>query len=269
QKDLLDEVSRDQVLANGNSSPSADRFRSALSQAKDGASGDAAKLSGARSDLSGIVGGQQASGQAQSGQSTSSSQPVDLPSMANNLSRDVDAYKQAVDKGDRATMLRLQQQLTDEVTKANQSVKNGSGQQYEQMRSALGDLNNALQGDLSKLNSANASLRLVAGSSQPSDTPINAGSQGNSQQSNQATQDAARQMNSTLNDVEKAVQTGNADDVARAQQELQQADDAVQKLPPEQAAQLRNAIGAAREALSGDSSKMDAAKKQIQQMIPR
>ncbi len=270
QRDLLDEVSRDQSLANGSNSPPADRFRSALSQAKDGASGDAAKLNGARSDLSGLLGGQQqASGQSQSGQQSGSTQSVDLPSMANDLSRNVDAYKQAIDKGDRATMLRLQQQLTDEVNKANQAVKNGSGQQYEQMRSALGDLNNALQGDLSKLNSANAGLRLVAGGSQPSDTPLSTGSQGNSQQTDQATQEAARQMNSTISDVEKAVQTGNTDDMARAQKELQQAEDNVGKLPPEQASQLRAAIGAAREALSGDSSKLEAAKKQIQQLIPR
>jgi hypothetical protein len=270
QRELLDEVSRDQSLVNGNGAPAADRLRSALSQAKDGASGDAAKLNGARSDLSGLVGGQQAaSGQSQSGQSTAPAQAVDLPSMANDLSRNVDSYKQAVDKGDRASMLRLQQQLTDQVNKADQAVKNGSGQQYEQMRSALGDLTNALQGDLSKLNSANAGLRLVAGGSQPSSSLPATGSQSSSQQASQATQDAARQLNSTMAAVEMAMQSGNADDVARAQKALQEADDAAQKLPPDQASQIRSAIGDAREALSGDKAKLDSARKQIQQLIPR
>ncbi len=272
QRDLLDEIGRNEAALQGNNSQAADQLRSALSAAKDGAAGDPAKLDSARSQLANLMGSQASAtgtaGQTGQSQSSQSARSVDIPTAANDLSRKVDAYKDALDRGDRTTLMRVQQELTDQMNKTDQAVKNNQGPQAEQLRSALSDLRNALGGDTSKLNSANASLRLVAGSSD-STRPAPGSSTQSSQQSSRAVQQAARDLSKTLDDVSSALESGNADDVDSVKKELQQAEDSLRQMPASDTAPLRAAIGQAREALGGDKSKLDSARDQLKQVIPR
>ncbi|MHB0870912.1 MAG: hypothetical protein ACYC5J_15875 [Chloroflexota bacterium] len=270
QRDLLDEVDRADAALKSDGSPGADQLRSALSMAREGASGDPAKLDGARSQLADLTGSQPSTSNqsGQSGRPDQAASSTDIPAMANELSRKVDSYKDAQDRGDRTTLLRLQQELSEQINRSEQAVKNSSGSQAEQMRSALSDLRNALGGDPNKLNSANASLRLVAGGSEPSQQPP-ASRPESSQQDARAVQQAARQLSETMDSVASALQSGDPDAVARAKKELEQAEESVRQLPPSETAPLRAAIGQAREALGGDRSKLDSARDQLKQVIPR
>lgn len=268
QRDLLDEIDRTDAALKGNDSQEADRLRSALATAREGASGDPAKLDGARSQLADLAGSQS---QTQPGRSTESEQPArvaDIPAIASELSRSVDAYQEALAAGDRATLLRLQQELTEQVNRTEQAVRGGSGSQAEQMRSALADLRNGLGGDGSKLNSANATLRLVAGSSEPSQQPPASQSE-SGRQSARAVQQAARDLSKTMDNVASALRSADPEAVDRAKKELDQAEQSLRQLPPSETAPLRAAIGQAREALGGDEAKLDSARKQLEQVIPR
>ncbi len=268
QRDLLEEVARAEAVAKGNNSDLAARLRDAASLARQGASGDQAKLDGARAKLAGAP-STAAGGATQPAQASQSGPPPDLQAEADDLSRKVDSYKAALDKGDRPAMLRLQQELIEQLSRNEQSLPRATGRQAEQMRSALSDLRNALAGDLSKLNAANASLRLVAAGPEPERPSPLPQQPASPPEGNQQTQAAARDLLSTANNVEAALQSGDADVLDRVQKELDQREKAIQKLPPEEAAALSSAVGAIREALGGDRAKLDLARSRLKEAIPR
>jgi len=268
QRDLLDELARVETAIKGDGSDQASRLRDAVSLARDGASGDTAKLDAARARLAGSS-GTAASGAVRGSQSPSPASPSDLPRMADELSRKVDSYKAALDQGSRTDLLRLQQDLMEQLSQDEQKVSGVPGPEAEQMHSAFSDLRNALSGDLSKLNSANASLRLVAAGPQaPASSPPSQQS-GARQQSSQQVQAAARDLLSTVSDAEAALKSGSAEDMAQVQSELQQRQQEIQKLSPNDAAALNSAVGAIREALGGDHAKLDQARSRLEQIIPR
>ncbi len=266
QRELLEEVARAEGAIQSGSSEEAKRLREALSAARDGASGDPAKLESARSKLADMLGAA-ADSRGEPERPGQPSQRPDAAAIANDLSRQVDSYKEAIERGDRGTMLRLQQQLLEQVNRDEEALKGISGQPAEQLRSALSDLRNALGGDLSKLNSANATLRLVGAGSDSGQQPLQPSAP--QPQGGEETQKAARALSATLDDAGRALRSGNPEDLARVQKELQQAEDSLQSLPPADATALRSAIGAAREALSGDQTKLEQARNQVNKLIPR
>lgn len=268
QRDLLEEVTRIEGAIKEIESEEAKRLRDALAMARDGASGDPVKLEGASSRLADLV-GSEPTPQGQAPRPSQLTQRPDAAAIANNLSRRVDAYKEAIDKGDRGAMLRLQQELMDQVNRDEEAVKGISGEAAEQLRSALSDLRNALKGDLNKLNSANATLRLVAAGDEPSRPLQPLQPQDSRLQAGEEAQRTARELMGSLSSVELALQSRSPDDLARAQRELKDAEDSLSKLPPGDAAALRSAINAAREALSGDRSKLDQARDQLKRLVPR
>lgn len=263
QRELIEEIAKAEEVARDGGSQEAQRLQDALSLARDGASGDPAKLSGARTRLNDLL-GSQAGAPGQADGASRVVQPTDLSTMADDLSRKVDAYKAALEKGDRDAMLRLQSEMLEQVAKDEQALQGNPARQADQYRSALSDLRNALRGDYNKLNSANATLRLVANAAEPS-RPQPAPDE----QRSQEVQSAARDLTRTIDHVEEAVRSGDADDLERAKKELEKASEALQKLPPAEAAALRSALTAANEALAGDQSKLEQARNRLKEIIPR
>lgn len=268
QRQLMEEVARIEGSLQGNDTDEARRLRDALAMARDGASGDMAKLEGASSRLADLT-GSEPTPSGQESRPNQQAQRADPAAIADNLSRKIDSYKDAIDKGDRGAMLRLQQELTDQVNRDEEAVKGISGQEAEQLRSALGDLRNALKGDLNKLNSANATLRLVGGNEGQGNRQQPLPSPETRLQTSPEAQQVARDLSNALNSVDMALDSRDPDDLARAQKELRDAEDALSKLPPGDAAALRSAITTVREALNGDRAKLDAAREQLQKMTPR
>ncbi|MGI5836908.1 MAG: hypothetical protein ACOX87_10540, partial [Chloroflexota bacterium] len=268
QRQLLEEAARIEGSLQGIDNDEARQLRDALSMARDGASGDVAKLEGAASRITDLTGSEPATTE-QEPRSDQPAQRADPAAIADNLSRKIDSYKDAIDKGDRAAMLRLQQELTDQVNRDEEAAKSVSGEEGERLRSALGDLRNALKGDLNKLNSANATLRLVGAGEEQGSPEQPLPSPETRLQSSPEAQQVARDLSSALNSVDMVLESRDPDDLGRAQKELKDAEDALSKLPPGDAAALRSAINSAREALSGDRAKLEAAREQVQKMIPR
>lgn len=262
QKDLLDEIVRAEGRLKADSSPEADKARSALRALRDGASGDTAKLDGALANLAEITG--QASGDAGTPASQSSG---DLRRTAESVRGKVEALQEAIRKGSSGDQLRLQRELHDLVTKVRPGLEGDPSSQAGALRGALDAIGNGLAGDQQKLDEAAKQLDQVLGRSA---TPT---AQAQRRQSSQSSVDLGpirSSLDNRLSALEDALKRGEEEGIEKAQQDLRaEADrvaDSLQKLEPATADRVRSAIGAAREAAGGDLLKVQAARETLKEL---
>ncbi|HEX2924520.1 MAG TPA: hypothetical protein VHS28_10915, partial [Chloroflexota bacterium] len=205
QKDLLAEADKVEKALQVDQSAQADLVRQAIQDVKNGANGDTARLDSARSKLRAASGNTSATAQSSpTGQTTQA--------MASSLQTKLKAVNDARQQNRLADLLRLQQDLQNEVDQDQKAIANLHTNGADSLRGALQDLKDGLGGETSKLDSASATLATIA--SAPASSTAQPG--GGSQQ----LQQAATSLDSKLSQLQQALSGGSREDLVRAQKDL-------------------------------------------------
>jgi hypothetical protein len=169
----------------------------------------------------------------------------------------VGTYLDAIDANDLQGMLRAQKDLLDNLDKADAALKVDNSRTGEEVRAAARAIRDGIAGDRSKLQDAQNKLREVLGlgpvSSQTTTPRPTTGD----------LQRMSADLASKADSFQRAVQQGSVGDSLRLQKELldqlAKVDDAVRNMHTAEADQLRSAAEDIRNALAGDTPKLDSA----------
>jgi len=258
QRDALEALARAERLAPTDNSALADRVRTALSTVREGASGDLAKLGDGQAKLRQLVGGAPRPGETAAATPMAGFQPItDLAAFAGGLADKVRSLSNAYRENRTGDLLRLQREILDEMNRGEMSLRGDNSRMAEDVRNAMAEIRNGLAGDLGKLGSAEAKLRQLSGrpgemvaSPSPTPQPVDV-------------QPLANELSNRLGPVRDAYRNKDREALSRAQQELREQADRVERTiqgdRSPRAERLRQALGIVREVAAGDMAKIDAA----------
>jgi hypothetical protein len=292
QQKLLDAANAAAPIAEADQTSYGQQLRSALDAVQGASTGSFDKLNDAHKTLVTIEG--------------SSATPVvipqpqnqpqqNLPDVAQNLRRAVQAYIQANNNGSRGDLLSAQRDLLTAVANAEAATKNVPSPAAQQIQTALTAIHDGLAGDAGKFQDALTALSGVNNQSNstatasPSPTPSpsvtptptpsatpsptvspNAsvtGSPVGSSGQHVDLQPLQNAVDNALQGLQNEQNDQNKDNVRRAQDDLRQAiqkaSDAISDDHTPAADKLRDALGTAQAAASGDFTKIQTARDQL------
>jgi hypothetical protein len=247
QRDLLSAASDAESAIKADKSPQAQSVRGAIAEIRAGIAGDNNGLDHADSALRQVIGGG-SGGLGVSLTSDSSSNPVgDLHS----LNVDMHDFRRAIQSKNAPDALRLQGKLLAEIGAVQKVAASDTSDDNTAVSDALAILQKGLDGDVTALATAGDALdKLDTGPGQTPSTPDYAG--------------LAASLAAKMDAFETATATSSQADVLRLQQEiLNEATQDESALGSDQsvpATALRDAIKSARTSVSGDLTKVDAAR---------
>jgi hypothetical protein len=155
QPDLLAEANQDLSTLTYDNSDDGAKLKDAIADIKAGAGGDLGKLDNARATLGNILGEPQGPNGAPA--------VNDLPKLAGDLDAKVLAFQKALQTNDTSAMLKNQEELTNEIAQTEPGLKDVKSPSAQQLTSAMGAIQAALGGDLSKLDDAHTILVGIEG----------------------------------------------------------------------------------------------------------
>jgi hypothetical protein len=247
QRDLLAAANDAESAIKADKSPQAQSVRGSITEIRAGIAGDSNGLEHADSALRQVIGGA-SGGLGVSVTSDSSSDPVgDL----HTLNVDLHNFRHAIQSKNTGDALRLQGKLLVEVGAVQKVGASDSSDQGKPLSDALDILRKGLDGDATALATAGDALdKLDIGPGQAASAPDYAG--------------LAASLAAKMDAFETATATSSQADVLRLQQEIlteaTQDESALGSDQSVQATALRDAIKSARTSVSGDLTKVDAAR---------
>src|SRR5947209_4007928 len=256
QQEILTQATQAEAALGSDQSPQAAALRDAIKGTRASASGDLTKTDTARADLGRVSGQAAASG-------GSTAKPIsDIKGFARDLDGTVGSFQDALQRNDTGSMLRLQKSLADQADQAETSLKGVQSKPAEQVLAAVGAIRAAFAGDTSKLADARVQLRIVSGASA---APTGAPTRGaptapafDVQKVAGGVRDKLTSLNDALHDPHQST-----DEVSRRRDALNteavQAQAALKGVNDPRADRLRSALTAAREAATGDDTKVQSA----------
>jgi hypothetical protein len=190
----------------------------------------------------------------------------DIPRAASSISIRLDAFRAAVTAGNRSELLRLQQEILMEADQAEATLsQDDQSPEAIALRGGLGALRASVSGDMSKLDTASASLAKAAG-----DTAATAAPSTPSAANVKPIADLARfagDLDSSIVAFQNAYQKSDTGAMLRLQRQLSdkaaQADATLKDAQGGTADDVRAAVAAIRTAFAGDFSKLDEARVQL------
>ncbi|HEX5415199.1 MAG TPA: hypothetical protein VFZ25_06000 [Chloroflexota bacterium] len=182
---------------------------------------------------------------------------------AEDLDQAVVTFAQAAAAGDTQSTLQAQRKLLDASQAAAKIAAADQSPYGQKLRSALGALQGGVAGDYDKLNEAHQDLQQIAGDN---GTPVvgAAGATASSlprpaAQSQQSLNDVASSLQRAVDAYNKALNSGNASDLLRAQADLLNAvataDAATKNARTPLGQQIQTALGQIHDGLGGDTGK--------------
>ena len=256
QQEILTQATQAEAALGSDQSPQAAALRDAIKGTRASASGDLTKTDTARADLGRVSGQAAASG-------GSTAKPIsDIKGFARDLDGTVGSFQDALQRNDTGSMLRLQKSLADQADQAEASLKGVQSKPAEQVMAAVGAIRAAFAGDTSKLADARVQLRIVSGASA---APTGAPTRGapttpafDAQKVAGGVRDKLTSLNDALHDPHQST-----DEVSRRRDALNteavQAQAALKGVNDPRADRLRSALTTAREAATGDDTKVQSA----------
>jgi hypothetical protein len=249
QRDVLASATDAETAIKNDKSPQAQAVRGAIAQVRAGIAGDSNGLDKADAALRQVMGGASGGLGVTLTSDTSSSDPAgDL----HTLNLDLQSFRQAVQSKNSGDALRLQGKLLGEIGAVEKT-----GGSDAALSGTLATLQKGLDGDSTALATAAAALdKLDTGAGQAQVATDYAG--------------LAASLAAKMDAFETATSTASQADLLRLQQEIlteaKQDEDALGSDQSPQAAALRDAIKGARAGVSGDLTKIDAARNQLGQV---
>jgi len=234
-------------------------LRAALADLRKGLDGDAGRLTAAATSLAKLDGTADQQQQVVS----------DIPRAASSIAIRLDAFRAAVTAGNRSELLRLQQEILMEADQAEATLsQDDQSPEAIALRGGLGALRAGVSGDMSKLDTASASLAKAAGDTAPTAAPSATGT--TSAASVKPIADLARfagDLDSSIVSFQNAYQKSDTGAMLRLQRQLSdkaaQADATLKDAQGESADDVRAAVAAIRTAFAGDFSKLEEARLQL------
>jgi len=293
QQKLIDAASAAAAVAGLDQTDYGQQLRNALDSVQAAATGDDGKLNDAHKTLVQIEG--------------STATPVVLPNLqsqprqslsdvANSLRHALDEYTQASNNGDQGGLLRAQRDLIVAVANAAAATKNAHAPLAQQIQSALTAIHDGLAGDtgkfqdaendLSNLNNVATPSPTVSPTSSPTVSPTaspttnptvsptlspspNASASASGQ--NVDLQPLQNSVDNSLQGLQNELNDQNKDNVQQAKdnlrQAIQQASGAVANDHSPAGDKLRDALGTAQAAASGDFTKIQTARDQLKAAV--
>lgn len=186
------------------------------------------------------------------------------------MSQKIEAFREAVKKGDTNEMLRLQRELLEEADKAEASVEEEQSPYADRLRSAIRAIREGASGDMGKLDGASRDLREASGKQEGEESSPGQGTRTPSVSPSEI-RSMAESLARKVQSFEDALQSRNADNVLRQQKELldemRRMEEAVKNDRTGQGEQIRSALESLRNALSGDESKLDEATRALRRAL--
>jgi hypothetical protein len=248
QRELLTSASDAESAIKNDKSPQAQAVRGSIAQIRAGIAGDSNGLDHADAALRQVIGG----GNAALGVALTSDSSSDPVGDLHTLNIDLQSFRQAIQSKNAGDALRLQGKLLAEISAAQKAA--GSDQSLSTM---LATLQKGLDGDSTALATATADLdKLDTGPGQAQVATDYAG--------------LAASLAAKMDAFSTATSTASQADLLRLQQEIlseaKQDEAALGSDQSPQATALRDAIKGARASVSGDLTKLDAARGQLGQV---
>jgi hypothetical protein len=247
QRELLSAANDAESAIKNDKSPQAQAVRGAIVQIRAGIAGDTNGLDHADSALRQVIGGSTGA----LGVTLTSDAPTDPVGDLHTLNLDLHNFRQAIQSKNTGDALRLQGKVLDEIEAVQKLASSDASDQNKALGDALALLQKGLDGDSTAMATAGALLdKLDTGPGQASAAPDYAG--------------LAASLAAKMDAFETATATASQGDLLRLQQEILteagQDEAALGADQSAQAAALRDAIKGARASVSGDLTKVDAAR---------